>query len=653
MFNAVPLSEQLQQYFGFSQFRDGQREVVEALVNGHSAMAIFPTGSGKSLCYQLAALQMPHLTLVISPLLALMRDQLAFLHSKGIRAAAIDSSQSREETQQVMQDIQQGELKILMVSVERLKNERFRRFIGQVSVSLLVIDEAHCISEWGHNFRPDYLKLPDYKKELNIPQALLLTATATPAVIQDMASKFAIRDEHVTVTGFYRSNLHLHIRPVDSTQKDATLIHLLEKTPNAPCVVYVTQQQTAETVADKLQAAGIHATAYHAGLDNLLRQQIQDDFMQGKSQVIVATIAFGMGIDKSDIRQVIHYDLPKSVENYSQEIGRAGRDGKKSLCTLLGSQDGLNLLKNFVYGDTPEQASIAKVLKNIVDEAGNGQWEMTLFSLSSQSNIRQLPLKTLLVYLNMQGKIKPLYSYYSEYRFVLQMSEADLLGHFNSDRREFIATLLKHSKLARTWYSFNFVSFLNEFPDQRQRAVAALEYLDEASFLRLETKQMTDVFQVLSPIDPAPLSLSLYQQFNQKEQNELNRLSQMLALFESTECLSHTLANYFGDAAAPTQCGHCSVCHGKPATLPPAPELVELERLDLNAMCQDLISKAGKPLSAHLLSCFLCGITLPHLTKYRASKMTYFGKLADYPFAEVRAALLLETILPTHNNMAL
>ncbi|WP_223145932.1 RecQ family zinc-binding domain-containing protein [Iodobacter fluviatilis] len=278
---------------------------------------------------------------------------------------------------------------------------------------------------------------------------------------------------------------------------------------------------------------------------------------------------------------------------------------------------------------------------------------MTLFSLSSQSNIRQLPLKTLLVYLNMQGKIKPLYSYYSEYRFVLQMSEADLLGHFNSDRREFIATLLKHSKLARTWYSFDFVSFLNEFPDQRQRAVAALEYLDEASFLRLETKQMTDVFQVLSPIDPAPLSLSLYQQFNQKEQNELNRLSQMLALFESTECLSHTLANYFGDAAAPTQCGHCSVCHGKPATLPPAPELVELERLDLNAMCQDLISKAGKPLSAHLLSCFLCGITLPHLTKYRASKMTYFGKLADYPFAEVRAALLLETILPTDNSMAL
>ena len=231
MLNAVPLSEQLQHYFGFTQFRNGQREVVETLVNGHCAMAIFPTGSGKSLCYQLAALQMPHLTLVISPLLALIRDQLGFLASKGIAAAAIDSSQSREETQQVMQDAQQGRLKILMVSVERLKNERFRRFIAQIPVSLLVVDEAHCISEWGHNFRPDYLKLPDYKKELNIPQALLLTATATPAVIKDMAAKFAIADDLVTVTGFYRSNLHLHIRPVERDHKDALLIRLLGQTP--------------------------------------------------------------------------------------------------------------------------------------------------------------------------------------------------------------------------------------------------------------------------------------------------------------------------------------------------------------------------------------------------------------------------------------
>ena len=224
----LPLQQSLKTHFGFDSFRIGQEQTVRQLLNGESSLAIFPTGAGKSLCYQLAAINLPHLTLVVSPLLALMKDQLAFLHSKGIAAASIDSTLSFEESQQVNRDVRSGKIKILMVSVERFKNERFRQFIESIAISMLVVDEAHCISEWGHNFRPDYLKLPRYRQELNIPLVLLLTATATKQVKQDMAAKFAIKPEHIIQTGFYRSNLDLSVLPVAEVVKNKTLVDLIQ-----------------------------------------------------------------------------------------------------------------------------------------------------------------------------------------------------------------------------------------------------------------------------------------------------------------------------------------------------------------------------------------------------------------------------------------
>ncbi|MBU3824915.1 MAG: ATP-dependent DNA helicase, partial [Candidatus Oceanisphaera merdipullorum] len=356
------LHQTLQQYFGFSTLRSGQEKVINTIMAGQSAAAIFPTGSGKSLCYQLPAVLLPHLTLVISPLLALMQDQLAFLARMNIPAASIDSTQSFDESRAVMQGVREGKIKVLMISVERLKNERFRQFIGQVPISLLVVDEAHCISEWGHNFRPDYLKLPAYCQSLNIPQVLLLTATATPAVINDMQQKFGLAKENVVITGFYRPNLYLEVLPVAESEKIATLIAQVSQSPTAPTIVYVTLQHTAEWVAQQLTSAGINAHAYHAGMEQDKRQALQQAFMAGHIPCIVATIAFGMGVDKADIRRVFHFDLPKSIENYSQEIGRAGRDGQASRCTLLGNQAGLNVLENFVYGDTPEPEAISALL---------------------------------------------------------------------------------------------------------------------------------------------------------------------------------------------------------------------------------------------------------------------------------------------------
>ena len=326
----------LKQYFGFDAFRPGQEAVVSSVLAGRSAAAIFPTGSGKSLCYQVPALHLPHLTLVVSPLLALMQDQVKFLQSKNINAASIDSSVPAHEVQSILQGVRKGEIKILMIAVERLKNERFRRFISDIPISLMVVDEAHCISEWGHNFRPDYLKLPTYQQSFNIKQTLLLTATATPKVIEDMARKFRILPQDIQITGFYRPNLNLQVEGISEQNKLAFLQNWLfhkarfkpvfrnqirdkkdKDNHIAPTIVYVTLQQTAELVAKSLEQAGFHAVAYHAGLDSEKRRLIQTDFMAGYCEIIVATIAFGMGIDKSNIRNVIHYDLPKSIENYS------------------------------------------------------------------------------------------------------------------------------------------------------------------------------------------------------------------------------------------------------------------------------------------------------------------------------------------------
>ncbi|SDG50057.1 ATP-dependent DNA helicase, RecQ-like [Onishia taeanensis] len=642
----------LRDVFGYDDFRPGQREVVEAVSEGRSAAAIFPTGSGKSLCYQLPALTLPHLTLVVSPLLALMQDQLAFLARHGIAAASIDSSQSREESARVMEGVQRGEIRILMISVERLKNERFRAFIGRVPISLLVVDEAHCLSEWGHNFRPDYLKLPDYQRQFGIPQVLLLTATATPRVIQDMRTRFAIAQEDVTTTGFYRPNLDLAVTPVAADQRARTLVdwlrpRLAEEAPR-PTIVYVTLQQSAERLTAYLTKAGIQAAAYHAGLPAETRDRVQQDFMSGQVNCIVATIAFGMGIDKADIRQVVHFDLPKSVENYSQEIGRAGRDGNTSECLVLGGRDTLNVLENFVYGDTPEAGGIHRVIAEALAAPG-GQWELMLNALSQDSNIRPLPLKTLLVQLELRGIIAPRFAYFADYRLKFPNGPAALIERFSGERQAFLQAIVDSSTAARTWHTLDFATLERlgaerGLDTRRARVITALDYCRDQGWLEVESKQMTEVYEVLAPqADAEGLTEELSAYFQDKEHSEIRRIHAMLELFESTSCLSHRLAGYFGDDRAPAHCGHCSVCRQGPAQLPPGAPLPPLEPHQVTAWCTPLRERYREffdaaPSSA-LLTRFLCGLTLPVFTRLKARRLEGFAALEAYPFADVKAFL--------------
>ena len=636
----MQLLSSLKQVFGFDNFREGQEQAITQVIAGNSTLAIFPTGSGKSLCYQLSALHLPHLTLVVSPLLALMKDQLQFLASKGIPAASIDSTLSSEQHQQVIKEVKNGHIKILMISVERFKNERFRQFISSVPISLLVVDEAHCISEWGHNFRPDYLKLPAYKAELNIPKVLLLTATANANVKRDMANKFSIQPMHVVQTGFYRKNLELSVLPVAEQEKNQQLLTTI-RDQNGCGIIYVTLQQTAEEVANYLKQQGINAEAYHAGFVDEKRQLIQQRFMNGTTPVMVATIAFGMGIDKSDIRFVIHYDLPKSIENYSQEIGRAGRDNQPAQCITLANLDSLHTLQNFVYGDTPSLVSIESLIEHIKINTQGTQWEMQVYGVSNETNIRQLPLKTLLVQLELMGILLPKFSYFAEFRYKFLVDKNTIINTFSGERGEFLQAVFTHSTFKRVWGEPNFLALQQHYQCDRSRVVSALDYLHEKSLIELETKKMTDVYQVsIDNLHTPDLAIKLSTYFDQKEQSEIERIEALVAFFEQSTCLSHSLSQYFDDQNTPIHCGHCSVCYGKVAKLNYSTQQLWPADSDIIAACTrfkaQLQGVGYNSLNTKLYCQFLIGLTVPLFTRAKIKKVPGYALCQSLKYEAVK-----------------
>lgn len=620
--------------FGFKSFAPGQQEVIDHLLSGRSALAVFPTGGGKSLCYQLPALVFKGLTLVISPLIALMKDQIDFLKQKGVLADRLDSTMEPGEINEVMTRLRRGQLRLLYIAPERFTNERFFEAIQQTSIDLFAVDEAHCISEWGHNFRPDYLKLAKIARDLGIPRILALTATATPTVVHDICVGFGVSPECVVQTGFYRSNLVIKTTAVPTADRDEVLLRSLHKGLIEPSIVYVTRQKTAEDIAEMLNNQNIPARAYHAGLDRDVRTEIQEWFMASNQAVIVATIAFGMGIDKANIRRVIHYNLPKSLENYSQEIGRAGRDGATSFCEILVCVDDVNLLENFIYGDTPTKSSIVGVLKEIF--AKDREFQLNFYELSSTYDIRLLVLKTLLMYLELDGYIHERTTFFSNYRFQPIVPLEKITHQFSGERRQFLEHVFQHSKKARIWYHIDITKTAEKLRQPRQRLIRALNYLHENEFLLVRASQIRHRFTILrQPDDISQLGVQLFRRFVERESKDINRIQQVLDLVTHNGCQTNYLVGYFGEERL-ANCGYCNWCinGNRPVVLRPVPEF-SLTREDLEKIeavrqeHQDILSQP------RALARFLCGITSPKISRAKLSAHKYFGLMANIRFHQV------------------
>jgi ATP-dependent DNA helicase RecQ len=397
----------LRNHFGFEDFREGQREVITAVLEGHDTVVVMPTGGGKSLCYQLPALMLEGATLVVSPLIALMKDQVDALHARNLPATFINSSIDFEEQKARVQGMRRGAFKLVYVAPERFRSNHFVEALREAQISLFAVDEAHCISTWGHDFRPDYLRLRGALERIGRPQAIALTATATPYVRADIIEQLELKEPRAFVSGFDRPNLSINVTHTQKEREKITRIRALTaKHAGGSGIIYSSTRKSVEQVTSRLKTAGLKVVAYHAGMDDAARAEAQDEFMSGRTQMIVATNAFGMGIDKPDIRFVAHYHLPGSIEAYYQEIGRAGRDRLSSDCELLFNYADKRTQDYFIEGSYPQPELIARVYETLV-AIGQQRIELSTREVAQRAGIRnEMAVQSALITLEKAGHIE-------------------------------------------------------------------------------------------------------------------------------------------------------------------------------------------------------------------------------------------------------
>jgi len=564
----------LRDTFGYPDFRPPQIRAVQAVLSGRDSLVVLPTGGGKSLCYQVPALVREGLTVVISPLISLMKDQVDALQRKGVSAAFINSTLSAGDVADRMARARDGSLRMLYLAPERMEAGRTLQQLVGIGVCLLAVDEAHCISEWGHDFRPSYRRIGLIRERLGTPQTVALTATATPDVRRDIVRQLALRDAEVVVAGFDRTNLTYYVTPARSqADKDKSAITLLRGT-DGPAIVYAPTRKAVERVTSVLVRGRIRAVAYHAGLDDALRQRAQDAFMQERARVIVATSAFGMGIDKPDVRLVVHHAMPGSLEAYYQEAGRAGRDGKHSTCVLLHAYPDRFTHEFFIGSAHPDRTTVERVWKLLRSQADRyGFVALTVGALAEHlpPATGERKVGAALRVLMAAGACSEEAAALGRVSVRLLAAPARIVGELTGDRtfdREVLRAMWRAvGKKLELGASID----LDGLPPglggamglvpvlQRLEAQQFVTWVRTGGGIRLDARARDAKWL---PVDWAAI--------DRRRKSDISRLDAMQRYAQTRHCRRAFVLRYFGDPEVCSQCAACDRCLGTTEVLPPA-----------------------------------------------------------------------------------
>jgi len=545
----------LERHFGLTQFRPGQAEVISAVLDKRNAVAVMPTGAGKSLCFQLPATLLPGITLVVSPLIALMKDQVEQLQAKGIAATLINSTVGEAERSDRIRKLREGAYKLVYVAPERFRSPSFLEAIAQVGVDLLAVDEAHCISQWGHDFRPDYAALGRIRKRLRPPRTIALTATATPEVRDDIVRTLLMKDPQIFVAGFDRPNLFLEVAAV-SGDEDRKAFCAARGLKGGSGIVYCSTRKSAESLQQGLTQRGLKPVLYHAGLEEDARRRAQELFMSQKDAVVIATNAFGMGIDKPDIRWVIHAQIPRAVEAYYQEIGRAGRDGNPADVTLLFNHADVFTQERMIQGSHPAEAVFADVWKVLQEEE---TFDKGTAALAAQVGSSEFEVSAALRLFERERLVERAARGEGEWRltFLPKVKEAQPIS---ADAKGLL-TVLREQYGARATLTtdLRLLSASANLPEAKVRH--ALTLLERAEVLKITRPFAGRAIRPMVQVPFGELSFDL-SRLRETERRSLLLLRRMTDYAYTQKCRRAFLLRYFGEDEVEETCGHCDVCSG-------------------------------------------------------------------------------------------
>lgn len=557
------LLELLKLHYGFDNFRIGQEKAIANALNGKSTVVIMPTGGGKSLCFQLPALLLDGVTIVISPLIALMKDQVDGLLRVGIPATFINSSISVAETMNRLVDVKDGKYKLLYIAPERFYSPEFVKALADIKVSLFAIDEAHCISQWGHDFRPSYIKLRGAIENLGNPPVIALTATATPEVREDIIKQLNLHDPELVITGFSRPNLQFGVIHANESSKPQFVLDAISSVPDETGIIYVGTRARADNLLQALLENNIEAVSYHAGIESEERKWIQENFIKGKVKVIVATNAFGLGIDKSNVRFVIHYDMPGTIEAYYQEAGRAGRDGKGSFCLMLYNSRDRHLQEFFIKGDNPPPEIILEIYNTLLNYESDTVL-ITYAELASMlsDNLPEMAVGTSLKILEREGLIARSHEKNGN-------AYVKLLTDFNRIIESLPGRSKKSVEILQKLYSRFGEEMKNGWQVNLEEAGEIIETKKD-SLVRLirslADKGMLDYkppfkgteIKILKRVDLSEVKID-FSALKEKLAHAYEKLDMMESYVYHTGCRQKYILEYFGDKDA-KNCGKCDVC---------------------------------------------------------------------------------------------